>query len=68
MYLERDMLTSQPDLKLLASVLVLLWPLRVVFPIGFVSATLLCVRSEVPKLDVLHDLALLDDSFDLLDH
>lgn len=36
-YLERDVLVSEADLKFLTSVLVLLWPFGIVFPVVRVS-------------------------------
>jgi hypothetical protein len=35
--LERDVLVAKSDLKLLSAVLVLLWPLCVVFPVAVVN-------------------------------
>lgn len=36
-YLERNVLVSETDLKFLTSVLVLLWPFRIILPVARVS-------------------------------
>ena len=58
------MLVAESDLKLLSSVLVLLWPFCVVFPAVVVS-TGVCLM--IFSKDILHDLTLLDDPLDFRD-
>lgn len=58
------MLIAQSNLKLLPAVLVLLWPLCVVFPVAALN--------HAPRLcqyrDLLQNLTFLDDALDLFDH
>jgi hypothetical protein len=61
-YFERDMLVTKPNFKLLTSVLVLLWPFGVVFPV------LLSEEAMFNRKNVLQDLAVLHNPADLIDH
>lgn len=59
------MLVAYPDLQFLSAVLVLLWPLGVVFPIWQSVHRRDCIEVERPSLD---NLAVLDDALDLVNH
>lgn len=61
------MVIPQSDLQLLSPVLVLLWPLAIVFPVSS-SAHVYCIVTSHPLLDILQDLAGLDDALDLVNH
>lgn len=39
-YLERNVFAAQPDLQLLPAILVLLWPLGVIFPAAMLDGVL----------------------------
>ena len=66
-YLEGDVLVSETDLELLTSVLILLWPFGIVFPVVGVSPpSQLSCSSSVAIL--LQNLAGLNNALDLLDH
>lgn len=40
-YFKRDVLATHPDLEFLSSILVLLWPLRIIFPVEVVSGLIM---------------------------
>lgn len=65
-YFEWDMLIAHSDLQFLAPILVLLWPLAVVFPFETSARCPLSLGGE--RLDILHDLTLLNDPLDLRYH
>jgi hypothetical protein len=56
-------LVAEPNLKFLSTVLILLWPLCVVFPVALVSIMWVKLWSKYS----LHDLTLFDDLLDLSD-
>ena len=58
------MLIAKSDLELLPAVLILLWPLRIVFPRALLSKF---AKQEDDQI-VLHDFAVLDDSLNLRNH
>ena len=67
------MLTPHPYLQFLPAVLVLLWPFRVVFSVYILSVSTIHASSPPDAgfgsdADLLQDLAIFDDAFDLLDH
>lgn len=67
-YLERNVFIAQPDFQLLSTILVLLRPLRIIFPIGW-KRRLAAYDSALLYGDIiLHDFALLDDTLDFLNH
>ena len=57
-YLERNVFVAQPDLQFLPSVLVLLRPSRIIFPVS----RQLTVSEQPPFRPLLHDLALFHDA------
>ena len=61
------MLAAHSNLQFLSPVLVLLWPFRVVFPIPRCQPYKLHEK-KVWRWHLLHDLTVLDDALDLLDH
>ena len=64
-YLEGDMLVPQADFQLLAPILVLLWPLAVIFPVlPSAHASIFPLRIR----HILQYLAGFDDTLDLVDH
>ena len=66
-YFKGDVVVPQPDLQLLSPVLVLLRPLAIVFPVSS-SAHVHCIVTGHPLIDILQDLAGLDDALDLVNH
>lgn len=75
-YLERNVFVAQPDLQFLSTILVLLRPFRVIFPVGGNRQSARgppvdCTRHTAhghTVANVLHDLAVLDNALDLLHH
>lgn len=61
------MLIAHSDLQFLTPILVLLWPLAVVFPFEM-SASCPLSWGGGERLDILHDLTLLNDPLDLRYH
>lgn len=59
------MLIAHSDLQFLAPILIFLWPLAVVFPD---EMSVRCNLSWERRLDILHDLTLLDNPLDLRYH
>lgn len=66
-YLKGDVVIPQSNLQLLSPVLVLLRPLAIVFPVSS-SAHVHRIVTSHPLLDILQDLAGLDDALDLVNH
>lgn len=62
------MLIAHSDLQFLAPILVLPWPLAVVFPFEMSARCPLSWKGGEERLDILHDLALLNDPLDLRYH